>query len=138
MKFHITGVICLFSSVLLAAPLHADEAVKGLAQPQGLTACKANLTTECRTYLEGIVDGALMYVHESRSTSLSDHDFEARALKFRAGGRYKSLNKAYCSKKVIDPKEVVFAIEEQLELQAITSLEEMNVFMTSMLKCNNP
>jgi hypothetical protein len=138
MRLHITGVICLFSSVLLAAPLHANEAVKGLAQSQGLSACQTALTTECRTYLEGIVDGALMYVHESRSKSLSDHDFEARALKFRAGGRYKSLNKAYCSKKMINPDEVVFAIEEQLELQAITSLDEMKVFMTSMLKCNNP
>lgn len=132
MLIKIIGVIVLLSACLVPRQIQAQEPPK-IAE---LTACQT-VDVECRLYLQGLVDGALMYFNEPSIKPLSVHDFEARALKFRAGGRYKSLNKAYCTQHTIGSLELALAIEEQVSLKEITSLDEMKVFMSSVLSCNN-
>jgi hypothetical protein len=63
-------------------------------------------------------------------------DFEARALKFRAGNRYKKAHLAHCSHSADEAIDIAAALEEQLALNTITNHEELKLFLDTVLKCN--
>jgi hypothetical protein len=111
--------------------------VTNLAYSQELSFCKTDVSSKsCQSYIAGLVDSALLYAPQGSTGTLAVDDFEARALKFRAGNRYKKAHSAHCSHSADEALDIAAALEEQLMLNAITNLEELKLFLDTVLKCN--
>lgn len=58
-----------------------------------IDACNKDVTSQtCQSYLEGIVDGALMFKPEALGARLETNGYESRALKYRGGKRFQEAN----------------------------------------------
>ncbi|MBB1269829.1 hypothetical protein [Shewanella sp. SR44-3] len=124
MTFKLIGMVLL---LLSSTGLGAQE----------LPFCQKGANTpECQHYIAGVVDGALLYAPKVGVITLGTEDFEARALKFRAGNRYKKAQLAHCSHSTDEASVIAAAVEEQLALNTITNLEELKLFLDTVLKCN--
>ncbi|WP_153915353.1 hypothetical protein [Shewanella sp. TC10] len=118
-----------------------------LALAMGVTTVPVQATTfdqclkdveskECTSYLDGIVDGALMYHSDASGNRLEEADgYESRALMYRAGKRYQEANRSFCADRVPHKDEIVLAIQEQASAKNVTNLDELSILIDSLLDC---
>ncbi|KFZ38325.1 hypothetical protein HR45_07515 [Shewanella mangrovi] len=101
-----------------------------------IEACKVNQTAAvCTSYLEGIVDGALMYKPRAVGARLDSDDYTSRALKYRGGKRYQEANRQYCLDRLPDRDNLVLALVEGFESSTIVSQETLEEAVFSLLDC---
>ncbi|QDE30400.1 MULTISPECIES: hypothetical protein [Shewanella] len=89
----------------------------------------------CQSYLEGVVDGALMYRDDLAKKRIDPNDYESRALKYRAGKRYQTANLNYCSSHIPVKSEIVSALTEQVSLNNVKNSDELESVITSLMDC---
>jgi hypothetical protein len=89
----------------------------------------------CQSYLEGVVDGALMYRDDLAKKRIDPNDYESRALKYRAGKRYQSANLNYCASHIPVKSEIVSALTEQVSLNNVNNSDELESVITSLMDC---
>ncbi|MCT8985642.1 hypothetical protein [Shewanella phaeophyticola] len=92
----------------------------------------------CQSYLEGVVDGALMYRDNQAKKRIDPNNYESRALKYRAGKRYQTANVNYCSSHILVKSEVVSALAEQVALKNVSNSDELESVITTILDCPRP
>ncbi|MCL1068780.1 hypothetical protein L2735_18595 [Shewanella olleyana] len=93
-------------------------------------------SNECTSYLDGVVDGALMYHTDAAGNRLEEADgYESRALKYRAGKRYQEANRSFCADRIPHKDEIVLAIQEQAAAKNVTNLDELSILIDSLLDC---
>lgn len=124
MKFNTLTLGILVSS--LAIPVSAESFNVCLESSDSPT---------CQRYLEGVVDGALMFQDELAKKRIDPNDYESRALKYRAGKRYQTANVNYCSSHIIVKSEVVSALTEQVSLNNVSNSDELESVITSLMDC---
>lgn len=101
-----------------------------------LAACKLDDTSAtCQSYLEGIVDGALMYKQNAVGARLETDSYESRALKYRGGKRFQEANRTYCTERIPDRDELVLGVTEAVGLGNVTDLESLQEVVFSLLDC---
>ncbi|WP_076542537.1 hypothetical protein [Shewanella sp. UCD-KL21] len=107
------------------------------AQATSFNVCQKDVeSSECKSYLDGVVDGALMYHDEASASRLdADSGYESRALKYRAGKRYQEANRSFCAERVPDKADIVLAIQEQTANKNINDLNELSILIDSLLNC---
>ncbi|ARD21549.1 MULTISPECIES: hypothetical protein [Shewanella] len=115
----------------------AMGAITAPAQATSFNVCQANVeSSECKSYLDGVVDGALMYHTDASSSRLeADSGYESRALKYRAGKRYQEANRSYCADRKPHKDEIVLAIQEQTAAKNVNNLNELSILIDSLLDC---
>lgn len=89
----------------------------------------------CTAYLEGVVDGALMYKPRAVGARLESDDYSSRALKFRGGKRYQEANRQYCLDRLPDRDNLVLALVEGFESGNIGNAEELQEGVFALLNC---
>ncbi|MDD8059445.1 MULTISPECIES: hypothetical protein [Shewanella] len=92
----------------------------------------------CQSYLEGVVDGAMMYRDNQAKKRIDPNNYESRALKYRAGKRYQIANINYCSSHILVKSEVVSALTEQVALKNVSNSDELESVITTILDCPRP
>ncbi|WP_374758489.1 MULTISPECIES: hypothetical protein [Shewanella] len=99
--------------------------------------CQSNVeSSECKSYLDGIVDGALMYHTDASGNRLEEAEgYESRALKYRAGKRYQEANRSFCADRSPHKDEIVLAIQEQTVAKNVNNLDELSILIDSLLDC---
>ena len=122
-------VKCAFFVLVIAAS-------SGLQAKELLYCDKGAVDDACKSYIAGWVDGALSYANQVGYKPIVANDFETRALKFRAGNRFKAARIAHCSHSVDEAASISLAVEEEIGFNTITNLEEMKLFIDSVLKCS--
>lgn len=106
------------------------------AQASQLALCKTDHQAQgCTTYLEGVVDGALMYKPRAVGMRLDSDDYTSRALKYRGGKRYQEANRKYCLDRLPDRDNLVSALEEGFESGNIDSPEALQEAVFALLDC---
>ncbi|WP_144210190.1 hypothetical protein [Shewanella donghaensis] len=107
------------------------------AQATSFNVCQNNVeSSECKSYLDGVVDGALMYHTDTSGSRLdADSGYESRALKYRAGKRYQEANRSFCSDRSPHKDDIVLAIQEQTANRNVNNLSELSIFIDSLLHC---
>ncbi|MGL5407210.1 MAG: hypothetical protein ACRDAP_00480, partial [Shewanella sp.] len=90
--------------------------VSSSAMATQIDACNRDVTSStCQSYLEGIVDGALMFKLDSVGARLeASNDYESRALKYRGGKRYQEANRTYCASRIPDRDSLVSGLTEAI------------------------
>ncbi|GGP40627.1 hypothetical protein [Shewanella saliphila] len=99
---------------------------------------KSAESATCQSYLEGVVDGALMYRDNQAKKRIDPNNYESRALKYRAGKRYQTANVNYCSSHILVKSEVVSALTEQVALKNVSNSDELESVITTILDCPRP
>lgn len=89
----------------------------------------------CQAYLEGVVDGAMMYRSDA-AKSFSATDYESRALKYRAGKRYQKANTKYCSTHEPVKADIVAVLVEQVSMNNVVNSDELESVINSLLDCS--
>ncbi|MGX9461947.1 hypothetical protein ACWXWU_12020 [Shewanella sp. A14] len=97
---------------------------------------KSSESSTCQSYLEGVVDGALMYRDNLAKKRINPNDYESRALKYRAGKRYQTANVNYCSSHIAVKSEMVSALTEQVSLNNVNNSNELELVITSLMDCS--
>ena len=92
-------------------------------------------TNECQLYLQGLVDGVLMYKASSVGVRLETGSFESRALKYRSGKRYQEANRTYCAQRLPNGETLVAGLTEALASGDIKNLATLDIAVHSMLDC---
>lgn len=92
----------------------------------------------CQSYLEGVLDGALMFRDSQVKQRINPNDYESRALKYRAGKRYQKANINYCASHILVKSEVVSALTEQITLHNVSNSDELESVITSLMDCPRP
>ncbi|AZG74277.1 hypothetical protein [Shewanella livingstonensis] len=106
------------------------------ASAESFNVClKSSDSPTCQSYLEGVVDGALMYRDDLAKKRINPNDYESRALKYRAGKRYQSANLNYCSSHIPVKSEIVSALTEQVSLNNVNNSDELESVITSLMDC---
>lgn len=107
------------------------------AQATSFNVCQKSVeSSECKSYLDGVVDGALMYHTDASGSRLeADSGYESRALKYRAGKRYQEANRSYCADRKPHKDEIVLAIQEQTAAKNVNNLSELSILIDSLLDC---
>ncbi|MBV7314240.1 hypothetical protein [Shewanella sp. NIFS-20-20] len=106
------------------------------AQAKELASCNQDVRSlQCQSYLEGIVDGALMYKGISVGQRLESDGYEARALKYRSGSRFQEANRAYCIERIPDRSVLVAAVSEAVTSGEVTTQEALTDVVTNLLDC---
>ena len=106
------------------------------AHASQLALCKSDSSAMgCVTYLEGIVDGALMYKPRAVGMRLDSDDYTSRALKYRGGKRYQEANRKYCVDRLPDRDNLVSALVEGFESGNIGSPDELQEAVFALLDC---
>jgi len=111
---------------MMSMPTLADSFNVCQQSPESLT---------CQSYLEGVVDGALMYRNDATANRIDPNNYASRALKFRAGKRYQQAYLNYCSSHVPVKSEIVSALAEQVSLNNVTNSDELESVINSLLDC---
>lgn len=99
---------------------------------------KSSDSATCQSYLEGVVDGAMMYRDSQAKKRIDPNNYESRALKYRAGKRYQTANVNYCSSHILVKSEVVSALTEQVALKNVSNIDELESVITTILDCPRP
>ncbi|QSX34702.1 hypothetical protein JYB87_05550 [Shewanella avicenniae] len=106
------------------------------AQGSQLAACKTEVTsTACASYLEGMVDGVLLYKPKAVGARLDSDDYASRALKYRGGKRYQEANRQYCLDRLPERNNLVMALVEGFESGTIVSQESLEQAVFSLVDC---
>lgn len=107
-----------------------------VAHASQIELCKAeHAASACTAYLEGVVDGALMYKPKAVGARLDSDDYTSRALKFRGGKRYQEANRQYCLDRLPDRDNLVSALAEGFESGNIGNADELQEGVFALLNC---
>ncbi|WP_076407698.1 hypothetical protein [Shewanella sp. UCD-KL12] len=105
-------------------------------QADQLKACNADINSEsCQHYLEGVVDGAMMYKPDAMGARIETDTYESRALKYRSGKRFQEANRTYCESRLPDRNVLVTGLAEAFSAGNVNSVEELNSVMFSLMDC---
>jgi len=106
------------------------------AQAEQLNACNTDIKSDtCRHYLEGVVDGALMYKPNATGARIETDSYESRALKYRSGKRFQEANRTYCEGRIPDREVLVTGLSEAFAAGSIQNIEMLNKVMDSLMDC---
>ncbi|EGT3627349.1 hypothetical protein FAP94_13305 [Morganella morganii] len=101
-----------------------------------IAACNQDANSQtCQSYLEGIVDGALMFKSDSLGARLETNGYESRALKYRGGKRFQEANRTYCAERIPERHVLVSGVTEAVSLGNATDLEQLQGIITNLLDC---
>lgn len=101
-----------------------------------IEACNKDVTSlTCQSYLEGIVDGALMFKPESLGARLETNGYESRALKYRGGKRFQEANRTYCASRIPDRNSLVLGVTEAVSTGTAADLEQLQGIVVNLLDC---
>lgn len=101
-----------------------------------IEACNKDVTSlTCQSYLEGIVDGALMFKPESLGARLETNGYESRALKYRGGKRFQEANRTYCASRIPDRNSLVLGVTEAVSTGTAADLEHLQGIVVNLLDC---
>ncbi|ABL99076.1 hypothetical protein SHAM105786_08080 [Shewanella amazonensis] len=89
----------------------------------------------CLLYLEGVVDGALMYKTSALGARPESDGFESRALKYRGGSRFQDANRRYCVDRIPDRNVLVEGLTEAVSSGEVKDQEGLAQAMYSLLDC---
>ncbi|GIU15136.1 hypothetical protein [Shewanella glacialipiscicola] len=89
----------------------------------------------CQSYLEGIIDGALMFKSDALGVRLETNGYESRALKYRGGKRFQEANRVYCAGRIPERDVLVSGVTEAVSLGNATDLEQLQGVVTNLLDC---
>ncbi|WP_335923095.1 hypothetical protein [Shewanella chilikensis] len=107
-----------------------------LVQASQIEACVADKEAVlCQSYLEGVVDGALMYKPQAVGARLDSNGYEARALKYRGGKRFQEANRKYCLERIPDRDQLVMGISEAFESGEVKDIETLQLAVNNLLDC---
>ncbi|MGL4476487.1 MAG: hypothetical protein ACRCT7_18860, partial [Shewanella sp.] len=103
---------------------------------QELQSCNKDVNAlECQSYLDGIVDGALIFKGNSVGKRLEPTGYEERALKYRGGNRFKEANRVYCADRIPDRSVLVAAVSEAVTTGVVTTQDALTEVMVNLLDC---
>ncbi|MCL1036932.1 hypothetical protein L2725_06385 [Shewanella corallii] len=123
MKIKILAATCLFG-------------LSTLAQAEPLRVCNQDVNSvKCQAYLEGIVDGALIFKPNAMGERIQTDGYQSRALKYRGGKRYQEANRRFCADRLPDRDELVSAVTEAVTSGEIDSIEALNDAVRNLLDC---
>ncbi|MCL1091025.1 hypothetical protein L2744_15735 [Shewanella profunda] len=106
------------------------------AMASQIEACNKDVTSlTCQSYLEGIVDGALMFKPESLGARLETNGYESRALKYRGGKRFQEANRTYCASRIPDRNSLVSGVTEAVSTGTAADLEQLQGIVANLLDC---
>ncbi|MBW8183641.1 hypothetical protein [Shewanella nanhaiensis] len=106
------------------------------ASASQLDACNSEVQSEsCQHYLEGVVDGALMYKPNAVGARIETDSYESRALKYRGGKRFQEANRTYCEGRIPDREILVNGLGEAFLAGNIKRVEMLNEVMYSLMDC---
>ncbi|NRD72978.1 hypothetical protein HQQ94_06945 [Shewanella sp. VB17] len=101
-----------------------------------LNSCNSDVKSEsCQHYLEGVVDGALMYKPSATGKRIEVDTYESRALKYRGGKRFQEANRTYCEGRIPDREQLVTGLEEAFSAGNIQNVEMLNNVMYGLMDC---
>jgi len=107
-----------------------------IANASQLNACKLDVESEsCQHYLEGIVDGALMYKSSATGKRIEVDSYESRALKHRGGKRFQEANRTYCERRIPDRDQLVAGLTEAFCAGNIQNIVMLNNVMYGLMDC---
>ncbi|MGS0673624.1 hypothetical protein [Shewanella sp. 0m-4] len=89
----------------------------------------------CHNYLEGVVDGALMYKGAAVGKRLESDGYESRALKYRGGKRYQEANRTFCEDNLPDRDALVAGLAEAFSSGEIKRTDDLTSVMSGLLDC---
>jgi len=106
------------------------------AQAEQLDACNTDIKSDtCQHYLEGVVDGALMYKPNATGARIEHDSYESRALKYRGGKRFEEANRTYCESRIPDREALVKGLAEAFISGSVKTVEDLNNTMYSLMDC---
>ncbi|QYK00660.1 hypothetical protein [Shewanella psychrotolerans] len=106
------------------------------ASASQLAACNQDVeSVACVHYLEGVVDGALMYKPNAVGQRVESNDYESRALKYRSGKRFQQANRTYCESRIPDRDDLVLGLEEAFTAGTINTADELASVVYSLMDC---
>ncbi|MCG9695934.1 hypothetical protein [Shewanella sp. Isolate11] len=106
------------------------------ASASQLDACSKNTESDiCHSYLEGVVDGALMYKPNAVGKRLEGNGYESRALKYRSGSRFQQANRTYCEDRIPDRDALVSGLVEAYLAGSIKTPDELTEVVYSLMDC---
>ena len=106
------------------------------AQAEQLQACNQDIASvTCQHYLEGGVDGAMMYKPNATGARLETDSYESRALKYRSGKRFQEANRTYCESRIPDRHVLVNGLAEAFSAGTIQNVESLKTVMYSLMDC---
>ena len=101
-----------------------------------LVACNQDINSvSCQHYLEGVVDGALMYKPNAMGKRVESNGYESRALKYRSGKRFEEANRTYCESRLPDRETLVQGLAEAFEMGKVDSVDSLTVVMYDLMDC---
>lgn len=107
-----------------------------LASASSLDAClKDSSGGVCQGYLDGVVDGALMYKNSSLGARPESNGFESRALKYRGGSRFQDANRRYCADRIPNRDALVAGLTEAITSGEVRDQDGLAQAMYSLLDC---
>ena len=105
-------------------------------QAEQLNACNTDIKSEtCQHYLEGVVDGALIYKPNATGARVETTSYESRALKYRSGKRFQQANRTYCESRIPDRSVLVTGLAEAFSAGNVNSVEQLNSVIVSLMDC---
>ncbi len=105
-------------------------------QASQIDACNKDATSPtCQSYLEGIVDGALMFKSDALGARLETNGYESRALKYRSGKRFQEANRTYCANRIPDRDDLVAGVTEAVSTGTAADLEQLQGIVVNLLDC---
>ena len=106
------------------------------ASASQLAACNQDVESlACVHYLEGVVDGALMYKPNAMGKRVESNDYQSRALKYRSGKRFQQANRTYCESRIPDRDDLVLGLEEAFSDGSINTADELATAVYSLMDC---
>ncbi|BAJ00898.1 hypothetical protein [Shewanella violacea] len=108
----------------------------GAVQAEQLQACNQDIeSVACQHYLEGVVDGAMMYKPNAAGARIETDSFESRALKYRSGKRFQEANRTYCENRIPNRHMLVRGLAEAFSAGTIQNVESLKTVMQSLMDC---
>ncbi len=105
-------------------------------QAEQLKACNTNINSEtCQHYLEGVVDGAMMYKSNATGARVVSDSYESRALKYRSGKRFQEANRTYCESRIPNRNVILTGLSEAFRAGNINNISELNTAMFNLMDC---
>lgn len=101
-----------------------------------IDACNKDVASQtCQSYLEGIVDGALMFKSAALGARLETNGYESRALKYRGGNRFQEANRTYCASRIPNRDTLVLGVTEAVSTGTAADLDELQGIVVNLLDC---
>ncbi|WOT04346.1 hypothetical protein [Shewanella youngdeokensis] len=89
----------------------------------------------CQSYLEGLVEGALMYKAAAVGARLESNDYQSRALKYRGGKRFEAANRTFCQNRTPKKEDLVGVLNEVFTAGKIQTKDDLTSLMFGLTDC---